>query len=482
MRAITDGSRRKVPALFLLTALIAGCATVNPEARFAGVQSDVGKRIGQNVAWSRDSAQSEKAAAAVQRLLAGELTADQAVQVALLNNRRLQAEFERLGIAQADLVEAGLAENPVLSLSVYWGDPGTIVEGTLLQDFISVLSLSVRKKIAGAQADRVTAEAAQRALDLAAEVKTQYYAVVGDAQALELAQQISTATEAAAELARRQYQAGNTSRLEQNVQQAFYAQAVLDVAQAQAQLAADREKLNRLLGLWGGDTRWRMPTRLPKVPDALPSLEQVEASAVTQRLDLAAARKEAEAASQALNLTRQFRYLAPFGIGVAYKREPDGTNFFGPSIELGLPIFNQGQPRVARAEAEYRRSEANLTALAVDIRSEARAARERLVAAQASVRHYETALLPLQKSIVDETLRYYNGMLIGVYDLLIAEQGQIQTARQYVAAAREFWQAWAETERATGGGLTRPRAGEAGASPPAAANPGTPASHPESKS
>ncbi len=71
-----------------------------------------------------------------------------------------------------------------------------------------------------------------------------------------------------------------------------------------------------------------------------------------------------------MSLTRQFRYLSPFGIGVAYKREPNGDKFVGPTIELGLPIFNQQQANVARAEAESRRSQERVAALAVDIRSE----------------------------------------------------------------------------------------------------------------
>ena len=186
-------------------------------------------------------------------------------------------------------------------------------------------------------------------------------------------------------------------------------------------------------------------------------MEQAEAKAVAQRLDLAAAKKDAEAAAQALNLTRQFRYLGPLGIGVAYKREPNGDKFVGPTIELGLPIFNQHQANVARAEAESRRSQERVAALAVEIRSEAREARMRLAASHAMVRHYQTVMLPLQQTIVGETLKFYNGMLVGVYDLLLARQAQVQTARQYVSANKEFWLAWTDLERAVGGRRRCPR-------------------------
>jgi cobalt-zinc-cadmium efflux system outer membrane protein len=344
----------------------------------------------------------------------------------------------------------------VLSLSLLYGDPGTITEAGIVQDVIGLLSLSVRKKIAGAQADRVIAQASQRVLDLAAQVKAQYYTVVGDAQAVELAGQVVESTGAAAELARRQLQAGNLSRREQAMQQAFHAQNALELAQAQARLAMDREKLNELMGLWGADTQWSVPQRLPELPRTLPALASVEETAVSQRLDLEAARKEAEAAAQALHLTRQFRFLSSLGLGVAYKREPDGEKFFGPEIELGLPIFNQGQGRIARAQAESASAAAGVAAMAVEIRAQARTARAQVMAASDSVRHYERALLPLQQSIVEETLKFYNGMLVGPYDLLLAQQSQVQTAGRYIEAKKAFWHAWVDLERALGGRVELP--------------------------
>ena len=389
----------------------------------------------------------------VHRLLQKQLSADTAVQIALLNNRDLQSSYASLGIAQADLVEAGLLENPVFSYTYYTGGAGSIVEASIVQDFVSVLSLSARKKVGQAVADRVVAETAQRVLDLAWQVRTQYYVVVGDSQALDLMRQIVSATDAAAELARRLLAAGNLNRRDQAVQQAFYAQALLDASQAEMQLSSDREKLNRLMGLWGGQTRWSVPARLPRVPASLPSFDEIESQAISQRLDLAAAKKEAESTAQALTLTQQFRYLDALGIGVAYKREPGAGNFVGPTVQLGLPIFNQGQAKVARMEEEYRRSQERVAALAVAIRSETREARERLTAMQQVVQHYTQVLLPLQQTILSETLKSYNGMLTGVYELLLTKQMQVQTARQYVAANRDFWLAWADLERAAGGSL-----------------------------
>jgi len=434
----------------LAVAALSACATVQPDARLAHVRDLAGERLNQNVTWTRSAQQEQLVKSAVQRLLQQELTADSAVQIALLNNRELQATYASLGIAQADLVEAGLLDNPVFSVVWYHGDAGSSPELSIIQDFIGLLSLSARKKIGEAGAERVTFEVAGRIVEVAAEVQAQYYTVVGDAQALELAQQVVSATEAAAELAERQRAAGNLSRRDQALQQAFYAQTLLDVAQAQVHLTADREKLNRMLGLWGADTRWRIPDHLSAVPPDLPGLTDIEARAISHRLDLAAAKKQAESAAQALSLTRQFRYLGPLGIGIAYKREPGGDKFVGPALELGLPIFNQSQARVARAEAELERSQQQVAALAVDIRSQAREASARVAAAHQVLSHYRSVLLPLQETIVSETQKQYNGMLVGVYDLLLSKQAQVQTARQYVTATRDFWLAWSDLERAVG--------------------------------
>jgi cobalt-zinc-cadmium efflux system outer membrane protein len=372
------------------------------------------------------------------------------VQVALINNRGLQATYERLGIAQADLVQAGLIDNPTLSLQYLFGDADDIIEASFMQQFVGVFTLSARKKIGAASARQATLEVAQAVTDTAAEVRLAYFAVVGNAQALELWRQVTLAMEAAAELAARQYRAGNLARRDQAVQQAFYAQLVAEATRAEVRLAADREKLNRLLGLSGELTAWRTPERLPDLPARLPDLVGIERAAISQRLDLAAANAQVETLARRAGLTRSTRWLNTLGIGVRYKREGD-EDFIGPEVELMLPLFDTGEARVAAAEGELRAAERRLEQLAIDIRSQAREARLRLDAAFQLARHYRDALLPVQQVVVDETLKFYNGMLVGVYDLLLARQQQIQTAREYVAALADFWLAWAELEHVAGG-------------------------------
>jgi cobalt-zinc-cadmium efflux system outer membrane protein len=448
---------------------VAGCASVERTAAMADVDRAVSARIDEHVQWQQNSNEDRAAEAQVRTLLEDELSVQEAVRIALLNNRGLQANYERLGISQADLVQAGMLENPELSLQYLFGDEGDLLEASIIQPLMNVVTLAARKKIGQAQAQQARLEIAQSVLEVALEVRAAYYAVVADAQAIELMGEATRGTEAAADLAARQYRAGNLSRREQALQQIAYAQAALETAQAQARLASDRERLNRLLGLWGEDTRWTVPNRLPEMPAVLPPLDQVERLAVMHRLDLAAAAAEVEAAYRAWGLTRDTRWLSALGIGITFKREPNGEKLLGPEVSLGLPLFDQGQARVARRASELRQSERRLEAMAVDVRSQAREARLRLQAAHEVVMHYRNALLPLQQTVVAETLKFYNGMLIGVYELLAAQQGQAHAAKQYVEASKAFWLTWVDLERAVGTSLPVPAPNAKPASEPTAA-------------
>ncbi len=481
------GMRREArPARLLLfaigaAALLAGCASVSRDAGFSEVQRTVAARIDKKAVWKRGTAEDAEVAAAVRSMLADSLSVDEAVQIALLNNRALQATYEELGIAQAELVEAGLLENPVFGAEVLL--PGPEMTFAVVQDFLSVLTVSARRQIAADALDRVTFEVGHRVLDLAAEVRAAYYALLADEQALGLLRQVVSSTEAAAELAERQRQAGSLSRRDQLVQQQLYGESLAELARTEVRLYRDREALNRLLGLWGADTGWKLPDRLPEVPETTPPLDRLEALAVEQRLDLAAARKDVQTIAETLDMNRRYRFLSALGIGFTAERDAEGKWVKGPSVEFGFPLFNWGQGRIRRLEAEQRRAQHALAGLGVDIRSEIREARARLQAAQEAALYYRRVLLPLNEQVVSETQRFYNGMLVSVYELLESKRDQIEAAREYIEAARDYWEARANLERAVGSrlpdlpaGASRPGTGEA-APAPAQQAPAAPPAH-----
>jgi len=458
--------------------LSAGCATLPPDRLQGEIAQAVAARAAQPVDWERGTPGDQAVQDAMRRMLAETLTLDEAVAIALVNNRELRAQLARAQVARADLVQAGLLDNPTFSVSFLRGPDGTETELSLFEDFLNVFTLSARRNLASAELERTRLEVAQSALDLIAETKRTWYALVADRQAIELFAQVTDSTQAAAELARRQYEAGTVSLREQALQQSFYAQASVEAARAEAAYTADRERLNRLLGLWGADTDWRLVATLPEMPTAVPSLPELEAKAVRDRLDLAASRGEVEAVHAALGYTQQTRWLSALGIGFTVKREPDGTTSRGPQLELGLPAFDFGQGRIAALQAQLQNAENRYAQQAIDIRAEVREAGARLTAARDSAQHYREAILPLADQVLEETLKFYNGMLLGVYDLLQAKQTQINAARDYIAAWREFWLAWADLERATGSTLPLGAAsGDTNDAPPAPTNGSEPQQH-----
>lgn len=438
-----------------------GCASVPKDAGFSDVQNLTRQRIGRQVQWNRSTPEDGKVTEAIRSILQEELTLDEAVQISLLNNRSLQAMYEELSIAQADVVQAGLLRNPIFGASFRFPDRpvdgrrGTNTEFSVVQDFLDLLVIPLRKKIAATHFDQTKLRVGNAVLNLASEVRSAYYSLQANEQILEMRLTVAQATEAAAELASRQHEAGTLSMLDLMNQQGFHAQAKLDVAQTDIQIITDREHLNRLMGLWGTDTTWQIPHRLPELPKTEIMLDQLESKAVSQRLDLAALRKEVETIAYALLLTRRYRYFYVFEVGVDTEHDvADDVNFTGPNVTIELPIFNQRQAEIARLEAQLRQRQQHLSSLAINIRSEVRELRDQLLAARNRVKYYHDSILPLRQRIVEESQLYYNGMLIGVYELLLAKQNQINAGREYIEALQNYWIARSELEHAVGGGLT----------------------------
>jgi cobalt-zinc-cadmium efflux system outer membrane protein len=435
---------------------IAGCAA--PQASLDKLQEKIAGRTGQRVRWLRGGPEDAEASRAVIALLRRELTANSAAQIALLNNRALQANFEEIGISQADLVSAGLLSNPTFAASWRFPDrspSGTDAEYSIAQDFLQLVILPMRKRIAAAQLAQTETRVADEVLKLLTEVKTAFYTLQAREQLLGRLKVISETSETATEFTKRLHDAGNASDLDLANQQGSYEQSRLEVAQTTLQVRADRERLNRLLGLWGAGTDWKIVDHLPEIPGREISLEHLEARAIAQRLDLAAARMQVDLIGQALALRTKTRYLpASIQIGVDTERDPDGQSVTGPTLDLELPIFNQGQGQIAKLTAQYRQAQRQLETQAIDIRSEVRQARDQFIAARDLTSYIGKRLLPTQQQALNLTLQQYNFMLKGAYDLLLAKQNEVAAERSYIEAWRDYWIARAELERAVGGNLS----------------------------
>jgi cobalt-zinc-cadmium efflux system outer membrane protein len=455
----------------------AGCASVSPEKGHAEVADVVNKRIGARTRWEKGPPDDAAVADWVRKTALGGLTRASAVEIALVNNPDLGAIYEELGISQADMVQAGLLRNPSLGAEI--GFPrshGALSElrFSLVQDFLDLFVLPLRKEIARDQFEADTLRVAHRALQVAAEAEQAFVAVQASGQLVDLRRTVVQTTEVANELSEKQLAAGNINALERATERTAYEQARLDLAREEVAELEARERLNRLLGLWGEATTWRLADQLPAIPADEPTLAHLESFAIDRRLDVASARTQAALLHKATGLARSTRAIGRLEIGVDFHRDPNGPRVLGPNLVIELPIFDQRQALIARLEAQERQQQRRLAGLAIDARSEVRLADARMRAARQAALHYRDSLLPLRTAILDQSQLQYNGMFIGTYRLLAAKEGEVEARRGYIEAVRDYWSARAELARALGGALP-----PSAAAPPAAA--ATPATNTRSK-
>jgi outer membrane protein TolC len=445
--------RTKVITSHLLVLLLAGCASVPRDAGFADVQKSVSSRLDERIAWRQGGEEDRAVDAEVKAMLQQPLSAGTAVQVALLHNRHLQAEYEELGVAQAEVVQAGLLRNPVFG----WGrqEGGGITKTTwgIEFDFIGLLLQGPQKRLDNLRFEHAKLRVSHAVLKHATETRKAWYEAVASAQDASFMEKVAELASAEGELAQRQRKAGNLSRRDTLRQQAFAEETRAALARARESAHASRERLNRLMGVWGEDLAWKLPERLPDIPATQPQFDNIEAYGLRHRLDVQMAQKEAQALASGLGLTRSSRFINVFDLGVETEKTTGERRITGPTLRLELPIFDQGQARISRQEAQYRQSEARLYGAAVDARSEMREAWQRATTAYLTAQHARDRLLPLRRQIVEESTLHYNGMLIGVYELLADAREQVAAVQNHIAATRDFWMALADLQLAVGGKL-----------------------------
>ncbi len=437
----------------LLAAGLSGCASTNPGPAFDDMQNKLREQTGLSPEWARDSEQSEATRATVKGMLAEPLDVDHAVRIALLNNRRLLAEFEEIGVSQADLAEASRIENPSFHTSLRFSSgPYNNTELGLALNFLDVFILPLKKKVATAELERTKMRVASEVVEVAAAVKTAFYELLGAEELLERLTVIQDIRQAAADFATEQERAGNLSELDLEQHRAANNQLRVDLVRARIDIRMKREALHRMLGLWGEDIQWQSRDGLPPLPASDPTLVALESSALESRYDVAAARKGVEQVARALGLEKGTRFFpAGIHIGIESEREPDGERVTGPTLGLELPLFNQGQPAIARLTSQLYQSQRRLEHLSIQVRSEVRQARDSMIAARELTEYYRDRLLPQRRDIVALTLEQYNMMLLGTYDLLAAREREVETERSYIEAWRDYWIVRAELERALGG-------------------------------
>jgi outer membrane protein TolC len=436
-------------AAILSLALLSGCVSFTEDGGFGSVEKAAQERGIEGAKWVRAPDEADSVAARVKELLAAPLSAEDAARIALLNNPGLQARYAELGIAEADLVQASRWSGPTLSFARLRRGDEVEREASIFFDVLGLISIPLSTKAQGERFEAAKRRAAEDTLRLALDTRKAWYGAVGAQQAEQYLQDVKEAAEASAELSRRMAEVGNWPRLTQAREQAFYADATAQHARArQAQVAA-RERLTRLMGLWGEQAAaYRLPERLPEPPAAVKESLELEAQALRQRLDVQAARREAAGLAASLDLTKVTRYVNLIEVGALRNAETGQEDQRGWELELRIPIFDFGGARVARAEHQYMQAVNRATDAAVRARSEVREAYGAYRTAHDLTRHYREEIVPLRKRISEEMLLRYNGMLSSVFELLADVRETVASVNAYVEAQREFWQADADLQMA----------------------------------
>lgn len=438
----------------LATVLLVGCASSQPDlSKTDRIVQDV---IGQRATWVEGPGSESALDATVHAALGGELSVDDAIRVALLRNMELQAIYEDVGIAEANLVAASLPKNPTLEVDALFPDRaprGTGIELEFAQDLLSVFMIPARRALAHAELAQTQALVTSEVIELAAKVRSAYYTLQGAMHARSVRERAAETAGASLEYALALHQAGNLPDLELARQRALLAETRVELGRVELEVIDGRERLNGLMGLWGEETAWTLPAQLPELPADDLSTDRLESLAVTQRFDLQAASDLAAKLARALDLAGTFRWTPGLALGVASDRDSDGQWSIGPHLEVTLPVYDHGQADVARLMAQLRQAEKRYAALAVNVRADVRRVGGRLVVLHDLARSYREGLLPARREVLQRALEQYNFMLLGTFELLEAKQDEVGAELQYVETLEEYWVTRSELARVLGGRL-----------------------------
>ena len=431
-------------ALLAAAGLLAltGCASFSPDGGFDAVEGMTRARIGQAPTYVRTAAQADAARARVAALLRQPLTADAAVQVALLNNPELQADYAALGLAEADLVRAGRLANPSLKWGRLGGEGSVEVERAVVFDLLGLLTLPLAREVEQRRFEQVQMQAATQTLSVAAQARATYFEAVAARELAQAHEQLVEVVSTSEELAGRAGKVGNLAPLPRMREQAQLAEARLALVRARHREASAREQLVRALGLAGAQLAFELPARLPQLP-ALPDSPTAQAdseqAAMDGRLDLLRARRAAEETARSLGLARSTRVVNVLHLGLHDKRESGAHSSRGWEVEFVLPLFDFGQVRMQQAQALYMQAVNRAAAAAVRARSEVREAWSARRTAHEVAREHRDVLVPLRKRMSEEMLLRYNAMLVSPFELLADAREQQGAVIGSIEALRDFW-------------------------------------------
>ncbi len=446
----------RVAAVFGGALTLAGCQTFSPDGGMSKVSGFAGEELRKDVVAIRNADDASLAHARVQRLLKRPLTAETAVQIALLSNRGLQAAYNELGIAETAMVAESLPPNPKLSISRIASTANVEIERRIIGDILELATLPARAEIAQDRFRQAQLRAAAETARVAGEARRAFYRAVASQQLGALLTNAQSGAANAAKLANRLGQSGALNKLDQAREQVFYAEITAQRATALQQSSGERERLVRAMGLWGSDLAFKLPATLPTLPTRPRALPTIERDALAHRIDVQIARIEVETMAKSYGLSQATRFINVLDVSGIDKttRPSDGASDRqrGVEVELQIPLFDFGETRKREAEQTYMLAVNRLAEKAVIVRSEARDAYRGYRATYDIAAHYQREVLPLRKIISDEMMLRYGAMQVDVFALLTESRQRISAATAAIDAQRNFWLASTDLSTAIIGG------------------------------
>ncbi len=440
---------------------LGACAKFSPDGGMTFVAEQSGGILGKDAVKIKTPDDSAAAQSRVRSLLSKSLTADTAVEIALLNNRGLQAAYNELGASEAEMVEASLPPAPSLSLSNMTGT-GFEIERQLAQNVLALFTLPHRREIAEDQFRAAQMRAVEATLRTGADARRAYYRALAAAQTVKFLEEARLSAGSLSDLAKKLGETGALPKLDQAREHAFYAEVSSDLAVARLKQRSERETLNRVLGLWGADLSYRLPDRLKALPAKPRLAEQIETEAVTSRVDLEIARMDLAILAKQYGLTRATRFINVLEVSGRSMREHTPTSGGvektvrnGVGVTFEIPIYDFGEARTRLAEETYLMGVNLLIDKAVNVRADARQAYQTYRGSYDIARYYDKELLPLRDIISEQTLLNYNGMLSDLFDLLADARSRVSANVKAIEAKRDFWLASVDLQTAIyGGGIS----------------------------
>jgi outer membrane protein TolC len=473
----------KLPLIIGFPLVLGACATAIPgaytesKAGFFNVSSQTSAAIGKRTAFAQTQADNVALKKQVHAMVHRKtISADTAVQVALLNNKGLQASYANVGLSAAEAWQQATPENPVVSIGILGIGAAELgvyraIEGMIATNILEAKTRKQRVALADVNFRAAQLTAVNDSLTLANQTRQAWINAVAAFEAASYLKRAKATSDAGSELARKLGETGALNNAGQAREHAFNAELAGQLAQARLNATRAKEDLTKLMGLWGTEVDYYVPDALPALPRSVGRVSNVEGKALRNRVDLRVAKLGLEAQAAAFGLTDQTRLVTDLEIIAGFETEREAEDGeteteTTPQVELefAIPIYDTGKARMRKAELMYLQAANVLAERAVNVRSEARGAENSYHASYKIARHYRDILVPLRVTVEEEGLLSYNGMITNTFELLTDVREKLSASLEAANAKREFFMAQADLTAAIyGGGSGSAGAGGEGA-------------------